>query len=365
MLKKGAEPQDKNDFMVDQDMIEAASVMVGYVRQRQVELGADLQAESYTIPLTDRDDSGGTADVTLDAWPDVLEVVDYKHGAGVYVPVLRNFQTRSYLLGKAIESGFSHDIYRHSIVQPRCSEAPDIASEEMTRAELLEFQKGLVEAAERVDCARDMVGAGCSLADLKDAGYLTTGEDGSACTWCELKRGDVCPAARAMVESMANMDFQDEPLDLPIPDGSDPELLARILLWVPFLDKWIKRVKEGSLELVMSGTAIPGYKLVRGRSNRCWVDLIDGKPVTDADLIKKLTASFDIKRKDLLTEPGLKSGPQVEKLLDKDDRKVFEAHFLRKPPGRFALTDADDKRDEVVPAAQDFSDFDDFDDGDE
>ena len=112
-------------FEVDDDMIDATTTFIDYVIGRLVELfpqaydttgfgdevpygiavdavkRGQLKLEGRVNPLPERDDTGGTADVTIDAWPDLMELVDYKNGTGVLVPVKGNLQLRSYTLGRA------------------------------------------------------------------------------------------------------------------------------------------------------------------------------------------------------------------------------------------------------------------------
>ena len=111
---------DKTFWIIDEGMIDNSNLLVGYARRRCAELGIDpmaLQLETRTNPLPDRDDTSGTADVTLDAWPEVLEVIDYKNGF-VLVEHEDNEQTMAYLTGKAVETDFSHENYVVTIVQP-------------------------------------------------------------------------------------------------------------------------------------------------------------------------------------------------------------------------------------------------------
>jgi hypothetical protein len=107
-------------YEVDSAMIDGATMMTDYVRKRCAELGmkeSDLQLETRTNPLPDRDDTSGTADVTLDAWPLLLELADYKNG---YLEVEHkdNDQLLAYLLGKALEMDMTHECYRVTVVQP-------------------------------------------------------------------------------------------------------------------------------------------------------------------------------------------------------------------------------------------------------
>lgn len=354
-------------FIVDTDMIEAVEHMVHYVRRRLVETGGTLQLESHTVPLPDRDDTGGTADVTIDAWPVVLEVVDYKNGSGVFVPIEMNEQLLSYLLGKLLEAGsagMDYETLRYTICQPRHQQAPSdgIMSAEISVADLLNWKLWLENAALAVDMARASVAfdnAGLDL--LHERGFLSTGEDGKHCFFCDLQ--DQCPAARARVEELACTDFDD------LPDTIDelpgPNRLAVLLPWMPFLDKWAKTVVANGERFLLTGGKIEGQKLVRKKSNRKWIDTRvigeeDGKEVTteinEADIINELTQEFGLKKKDLLTKPKLITGPQAEKLIkDSASRALFNKQLLFKPEGGLTMVPESDSKEAVeVDVSADF-----------
>lgn len=386
ILRPGGKTSSLKGFwtIVDSDMIEAVDVYVNYVRRRCVELGlADLEGdvnaqvvaliekgtvrlETKVNPLPERDDTGGSGDAIIDAWPDVQEVVDYKHGAGVFVPVTKNHQLRSYSSGSAQPDQWSHDRYRYTIVQPRHREAiaksPEgdgVCPEEVTREELQAWTEELRAKAKRVDEADAMLAAGKTADDLFQAGLLSVGEDGSACLWCHRKVE--CPAAQAKVREMTQADFADDPTDLE-PPGEN--MLPMVLPWVPFIDKFLKETVALAERKLLAGEKVEGYKLVRKKTNRTWrPELKEGDdtiPLTMAEVQRRLEAEYGVDPEKLLTppkEPELISGPQAEKLIPKAKRKEFSDKYLHKPVGALTMAEASDPRAEVKhDAAADFED---------
>ncbi len=365
-------------FEVNDDMVEAVEAMTGYVRRRCVELGlvADaawcgegrvlaervrdlvergvVRLEARVVPLPDRDDTGGTADVIIDAWPEIIEAVDYKHGFVVFVPVARNEQLRSYLLG-ALREVAAEDYERavYTICQPRHRNSPPdgIQTEETTPGELLDWADWLSGRAEEVDRARAvMLEEGASLDTLYERGLLSTGEDGAHCKWCPMVSG--CKAAHDTAQALAGTDFEDEPTAPPPP--SDVEGLARIIPWVPFLDGFCKSVMAAGEALLLNGTKVPGQKLVRGRSNRHWRD-----DMTEEQVEIALLDDFGLDAGSVLVrqEPKLLTGPQAEKLVPKADRKRFNDALLFKPKGKPTMVPQDDPKPElVIEPGEDFDD---------
>ncbi|UFK26722.1 CRISPR/Cas system-associated protein [Roseobacter phage RDJL6] len=388
-------------FEVDEEMIEATTAFIDYVIWRLVELFPEaydttgfgdevpytisvdavkrghLKLEGRVNPLPERDDTGGTADVTIDAWPDLMELVDYKNGTGVLVPVENNLQLKSYTLGRAVENGGDlgdYAAYRYTIGQPRHHRAPPggMSSEEVTPAELGEFRRQLIAACERVDKARkvldDLWAAGRDPAGnshhvptieearqaLFNSGFLSVGEDGSHCNWCP--HLNECPAARAKVEDVAGMDFADEAEELEAPLG--PNHIAMILPWKPFIESFLKKAAAKAEELALQ-EQMPGYKMVRKGGNRTW------KPdMKEQETIDRLVLDFGVDPKKIMTEPvapKLRTGPQVEKLVPSKRRKEFNDEFLWKPEGGLTMVPESDGREAVSmsDASDDFGDVED------
>lgn len=355
MLRKGAKlPKDpqRHVFEVDEDMIESVEttleVVTGALEFYTLDWGA-VEAESRTHALPERDDCYGTVDITVDAWPDLLLVVDHKNGSHVTVEIGGNKQTRLYLLGKAIESDFSHDRYKHVISQPRkAHEDGPVRDEEVTADELRGFHAEMLRAAEKSDEAmaaykiigHDVEGAPRTFEEWAEK-YLDPGPHGEHCTWCTAV---ACPAALALAAASAGADFEDEPYELEVPNT--PERLGEFLLWVPFLDGLCKKAEVQGQRYLESGgdTERLGHKFVRkGSPGRRWKDDLDKE-----ELPKVLAKRFGKKPGDFKTRSVVMTGPQVEKVLDKEDRADFEEEFLFKPEGGLKLVPLSDEQEEVV-----------------
>jgi hypothetical protein len=361
MLKANAKlPKDKSRiiFEVDADMIQGASRCTDYVRQCMVDRDLtddDMKAERRTQALPERDDCYGTVDVTIDSWPDLLEVVDYKNGGGVVVEVKGNKQTRLYLLGVALETDFSHERYRHTICQPNAPHADGaIRSEDITAAELQDFHEEMLAAAAEVDEAQ-----AAFKGDVNDEWwvneYLDPGENGGHCRWCAAV--PFCPAVKAKVQEIAANDFDDDPEDLHVP--VEPEEIGQLLPWVPFIDNWLKALEAHGQRYLEAGgdSARIGQKLVRKQSSgRKWqAKLIENEKKMVAAIAKK----FKLTKDALYTIPKLITGPQAEKLIATDDKKAFNEGFLFKPEGGITMAPLDDPRDEIsMDPVSDFEDED-------
>ncbi|ADK73443.1 exonuclease [Roseobacter phage RDJL Phi 1] len=382
-------------FEVDDDMIEATTTFIDYVIGRLVELfpqaydttgfgdevpygisvdavkRGQLKLEGRVNPLPERDDTGGTADVTIDCWPDLMELVDYKNGTGVLVPVEGNLQLRSYTLGRAVEGdGEIGDYanYRYTIGQPRHHRAPPggMSWEELKPNELAAFRKELVAACKRVDKARlvleqaynykrdadEMLTIEEARQALYDAGFLSVGEDGGHCNWCPHLND--CPAALNKVQDVAGMDFADEPEELEDPMG--PNHLAMILPWKGFIESFLKKAAAIAQERLLKGEEVPGYKMVRKGGNRTWKPDLDETEVTN-----RLIEHYGVKREKIMNPPAeakMRTGPQIEKAVPAKMREEFAKEFLWKPEGGLTMVTEDDGREAVTPdqAADDFGD---------
>jgi hypothetical protein len=341
-------------FVVDSDMIDGATMMTDYVRKRCEELGVPLskvQLETRTNPLPERDDTSGTADVTLDAFPEILEVVDYKNGWNV-VEHKDNDQLNSYLLGKALETEFAHDEYQITVVQPNAPhEEGRIREFKTTKKKLLAYQKTLRADIARCDEADNEFHHLSTKAQRRDweETYLKAGEH---CLFCDA--APVCPARLALAQDDAKADFADEPHDLEEPINS--EEAARILQWAPRMEALIRAAAMYVQRDMENGFAVPGLKLVHGRSVRTLKEMDEAKIVA---LILK--GNFVANKALLYSKPKLKSGPQIVDMVAKDKRKTFESKFIVKPLGKLTVTTEDDPRPAVErSAADDFKDDEEF-----
>lgn len=377
MLKAGAKQPTKGTwFEVDEDMAENVGIAYDYVERRLQELDVprgDLKLESKTNPCPDREDTWGTADVSLDAWPILLEVVDYKNGFGL-VDHEDNPQLLSYLAGRAHDTGWSHDHYRITVIQPNATfdDGKKIRSFDISKADLQAFVVKHRNAAIQSDeAADDLATLGndpkAQLGILGDAGEFADAtwadawlKAGQHCddTYCEGRL--ICPAYRMWKQKKAGAEFGDEPP----PDPVDPktfdlqaEMAVDILAWEPHWTSLVKLARAYEAKLRKEGKTLPGRKLVRGKPRgRVWKDGL-GVPEAIAKAMVKAGYISDNERARLFTLPVLLTGPAAEKLVPSKLRKAFSADFLIMPKGPITSVSVDDPREAVVVnAADDFPD---------
>lgn len=356
MPKAGA---DEEVFIVDQPMTENADVCVDYVRGRCLELGveeSELQLETRTNPLPDRDDTSGTADITIPArLESLLEVVDYKNGY-LLVDHEDNDQARAYLLGKAIEYNFEFETYRTTIVQPNSPHAEGpIRWQEYTAAELKDYQKKYaagIKKCEKAEAWFDKDAANVDADKLPTTQWADTWlVAGDHCTFCEA--GPACPARRKLAEELALIEFADPPEEVQFPAptggrmaaiGSTEEQVAYILKWAPFLDELVKAASLYAHRAMEAGYEIPGFKLVARRSTRKL------KPGVPQELAAEIVKAGFVKTKAaLFSPPKMLTGPQIEKLVPRKLRKKFNDQFLDKPDNGTTIAAIDDVRASVEP----------------
>lgn len=221
------------------------------------------------------EDMWGTCDTEIYA-PQYLHIIDYKHGAGVYVNVDEdgnpNSQLMYYLLGAVLSrvpSGVRVRDYLQSeleemyisIVQPRTSELwplsisdDAVRTRRVTAEELLTFAEELKAAVQRV----------------RDQPHSYT--MGDHCRFCKAK--DLCPAQMQAVTEYAKNAFDS------ITSGDarksletlTPEQLSEVLDKATKAEDFIAALRKYVTALISTGVSIPGYGLVPTRPTRKWVD---------------------------------------------------------------------------------------------
>lgn len=371
-VAKAPKAKDAVWFVMDADLTEAGQAMITYVRDRMDEMGhPELDLEERTNPLPDRDDTGGTADVTLhDPIFCELEIIDYKNGTGVFVPVEANKQLLSYLLGRVLDLlGVIRDdyTYRMTIVQPRHYLSPDdgVMPVEVSADELREFQNKLIQTVGWVDHGRELMdelfakyGPKTSLEHaikvLDDARLLEVTDLVSDKIWDPYLAK--CPSARRIAEEATQMDFMDDP-----EDPNEIDLTEKSADWLlnlhnhkAFITALFKEAETEVEKRLMAREPVKGFKLVQKMGNRTWVEDLD-----EADLQEWVEENGGDKNK-LYTPPGkpeLKTGVQSMNTMPKAKKKEFEEKFLYKPKGAIIAVPDTDKRSEYVPetAADDFA----------
>lgn len=239
---------------------------------------------------------------TLDIW-------DYKHGAGVVVEVKDNPQCYYYASGilESLSLWGDIDTVRIHIVQPRAwhADGPHRVWE-VSRYELAVWlEDECIPAMDRA-LASDEVNAG------------------EHCRFCPA-RGYQCPAMMAILDELQEL------LSMPAEEYTN-EQIVRILELQSLSKIAFKAVQTRAYQLLQSGKAIDGVKLVNGRANREF---------------KK--GAFEAARKEFglkcMTSRELKSPAQMEALPDGLD---FVARWAFKPQGKLVVALEKDARKEVT-----------------
>ena len=253
---------------------------------------------------------------------DTLIITDYKHGKGVPVSAENNPQMMLYALGalKLYSPIFGNAIKNIQM----CIDQPRISS------------------YESYSCSTDvLLEWGESIKPIAQKAYMGLGEY-KAGTWCQFCRANGQCKAQAQQQISAFDDFAKA--------NNDPALLtaeeiSEVLKRGKTLSTWYKAVEDHALEVLLSGDAIPGYKVVEGRSIRTWSN-------QDAALDALQQAGYD---RAVLYDNVPKTLTQLEKIIGNAKFSELVGQFIVKPQGKPTLADEQDNRKVFNSAASDFA----------
>ena len=335
---------------IPDEMVRAANAYVGFLHELWVGF-----AHEPTVCVEQRVDLSawvpegfGTCDCLL-IGDGVLHIVDFKYGQGVPVSPVENPQLLYYALGGYDLFRLTDEIetVRLSIVQPRIQAEPE--TWECSLAWLLDWGAHVLYPAAR---------------DAWNGEGLR--HPGGWCRWCKLY-----PACTAWRDKYQLDGFEAEPRPAdeageaekgprsdfckPATTGAgkiskrnpefeavqDPAALTDEELggWLKKLEgvaQYAKDLEAYAQQRLLEGHAIPGYKLVEGRSARTWTDQ---------------AAAFEALRADGYDDAVLYTRQpitltSVEKLLGKKRFAAVMAPFVKRDPGPPKIADAADRRPE-------------------
>ena len=279
----------------------------------------------------------------------LLHVCDFKAGKGVFVDADHNSQMMLYALGGLAAHGFVYDVelVRMTIIQPRLD---NISTFECSRSELEEW--------------------GESIRPIAKMAYEGKGEQ-KAGDWCRFCRAKpVCRACADEALALCREEFLDldagaftddtEESDMTAPYSPDTDTpvfrqpglvpmteLARLLPTLNRISGWIDSVfAYVSNEAINHAAAIPGYKVVEGRSKRVFTNI---KAVVDTAVANGYT---DLYKQQLI------SLTEFEKMMGKKRFRELLGEYVAKPPGKLALVPESDPRPAVElnqSAAEEFT----------
>ena len=259
----------------------------------------------------------GTTDVAI-VGANRLHIIDLKYGKGVPVSAENNPQIRIYALGTMdlLDTVYEFGTVQTTIYQPRL----DNVSTEAYYVEDLEEWGEIVLAP-------------AAQAALQDDAPMHAGE------WCRF-----CPAKATCWErtrhNLVTAEAKDKLLTM--------EQIGQLLCRLDDLVKWAKDVQEHALASALKGEAVPGWKVVEGRSVRKYTG-------TEAEIVKQAEgAGFD---RALLYETKLLGVSAMEKLMGKKKFADVLGAYIEKPPGKPTLVEEEDPRPAINNTENAVNDF--------
>lgn len=311
--------KDIMGFVVDQEMVDAVKLYVDLVRADAETMNAKVEIEKKCDLSSIFRGMFGTNDAVAYARWSKLIVYDYKHGKGLAVDVVDNPQLLYYALGAYIELGSNLEFTEIElvIVQPRAEHRDGPVRRWTIPVQFLTAWSDTLRAA--------------ALATQKPDAPRVPGKQ---CRWCPAQ--PICPEAAALVMETAMVDFAPAgaTANVPAPESLTMEQLVKVLNGAEFVDCWIKSVEQYAEDQAKKGIKIPGYKLVKKRSTRKWIN--------ENEVIASLKAKYGQK---IFAEPELLSPAQMEKMIGKKEGGTVIVEALSDTPDTgVVLAHEDDKR---------------------
>lgn len=314
----------KTDAVWDDEMLHTAETYVEHLTELAMEFANEPYiAFEVKVDISDYvPEAFGRCDCVMFGG-DTLIITDYKHGKGVPVSPDENPQLMLYALGalKLYKPLFGVALKKVAVYidQPR------------------------IGAYDGWTCTMDeLLAWGESVKPKAQMAFMGFGEY-HAGDWCRFCRANGICKAQAEQQIGAFDDFSaavGNPTAL-----LSPSEMGEVLKRGETLVSWYETVREKALESLLNGEKIPGYKVVEGRSTRCWTD-------QDKALDKLQESGVD---RAVIYDSVPKTLAQLEKLLGTARFRELVGEFVTKPQGKPTLALETDSRKEFNSAAADFA----------
>lgn len=272
-------------------------------------------------------DMFGTVDAAIVDEFGRLQVWDFKYGAGIPVDPEENTQLLYYAMGLAKKYDYNFKDVLIGIIQPRAEHASGpVRQWVISIKELRGWEEKFREGVEKT----------------KDP--LAAYAHGDWCRFCPAKA--MCPEISTGALKQAKIDFAPtESSDVQIhgesPLFSNPQAMSNTLVAIEKLEMWIEGFKDQTFALMERGLKVPGFKLVKKRSIRRWVNETDAQEA----LLQQYPFSI------VMETPKLKSPAQAEKIGIKKD---LVAALTTSESSGLRMASISDKALEVDPLAIEF-----------
>lgn len=265
----------------------------------------------------------GTGDCVILYGKD-LHVVDFKYGKGIPVKAEGNYQLALYALGAWHEFGMLfpiENVHLH-IVQPRI---PNNSAWDTSLKELLAWGDLVVKPAAQ----KAFRGEG----EFRPADYCK----GDTENYC--KSGFCKAYGRCRATAEKNLQLMGEAWDESRNQSRLPPLLSweeagGLLKRAMFLKDWVEKLEKAALKELVSGGAVPGWKIIEGRSSR-------GLSDADAAFAELVKAGYE---EAVLYKRSPIALGELEKMLSKEHRQAILSKYIVKPQGKPTLAPEDDAR---------------------
>lgn len=314
----------KTDEVWDDEMLHTAETYVEHLTERAMEFANEPYiAFEVKVDISDYvPEAFGRCDCVMFGG-DTLIITDYKHGKGVPVSPEENPQLMLYALGAL------------KLYKPLFGDA-------LKKVELYVDQPRINAYGGWACTADELTAWGESIRPKAQMAYMGFGEY-HAGDWCRFCRANGICKAQASQQTSA---FDDFAAAIGNSDAIlSPAEMSEVLKRGETLVTWYESVKAKALESLLNGEKIPGYKVVEGRSSRCWTD-------QEKALDKLQESGID---RAVIYDSVPKTLAQLEKLLGATKFKELVGEFVTKPVGKPALALETDSRKEYSSAAADFA----------
>lgn len=335
------------EFEVDQEMCDAVKV---YLDEVNSEMGQWVVLTEIKVDLTRLyPDLFGTADaIKIDFKNRILQIIDYKHGKGVVVEVENNKQEMYYVLG-AIEWVFKEYGKSYQMDDPTIfgwmswfKEIHMIVVQPRARHIDGPVRRWTIPDGVLDQFEIDLVAAAKATKD-KNAPLVAGGH----CRFCPAIA--ICPAQLQLITDTACADFKPivkkEAPVMPVVEKLTMDQLTGVLMYADQISSWLKSVEAYAYALLSRGESVPGYKLVKKKSNRKWIN--------EEEAISEL--SLYLMDEDYLTPQELKSPAQVEKALKKKEKDLIKKYIEQPDTGNTIAEDSDPR--DAISGGSVMSDF--------
>jgi hypothetical protein len=312
---------DGHKIVLDADDMRAVQAYLDYIRAK-TDVSNLLVEHAFHVEEI-HPQFWGTSDCAVTT-PDLLEIVDYKHGVGVAVDAIENTQLMMYAAGVIVTTQVPRERkVRLTIVQPRAFHAAGpIRSWDTTAGAILDWIE-----AEWLPAAKATEPEDAPLAE------------GAWCRFCTAILD--CPKTQAAVKRLVAM------------KDTDMAKLSEWELSEVRADAEIARVveKRAGDEIfirLQRGKKVPGWKLVQKKADRVFKTEIEVDPTTG--LKQPLENAVKEAFGDDAYERKIKSPAVIEKL---PGGKAFVKTWAYKPETGLTLAPIDDARPGVAPRTRD------------